>query len=86
MARLNPYNLSMEITRMFQQGNAFFALPKVQSWLQEREQDPGEYEILFHEEIAPPGSPDPMVIRIELLRVDGGEVDPWLQAEANSQG
>ena len=85
MARLNPYCLSIEITRMFQQGNAIFALPKVEAWLKDRQQDPSDYEILFHEEMAPPSSPDPMVIRIELVRRDGQPVDPWLQEEVNLQ-
>ncbi len=85
MARLNPYCLAMEITRMFQQGSGIFALPKVQAWLQARGLEASEYEILFHEEMAPPSSPDPMVIRIELVRRDGQPVDPWLQAEVNAQ-
>lgn len=32
MGRLNPYNLQMQITQMFTQGQSFFALTKVQDW------------------------------------------------------
>lgn len=83
MARFNPYTLQLQITRMFQQGQSFFAITKVQDWLRERNEDPNAYEIAFHEKPAPPGSGEVMVIEIELKRRDGQPVDPWLQQEVN---
>jgi len=83
MARLNPYTLQMQITRMFEQGQSFFCETKVRDWLKERNQNPNDYNILFHKQPAPPGSGLVMVIDIELQRKDGDPVDPWLQAEIN---
>jgi hypothetical protein len=75
----------MQITRMFEQGQSFFATMKVQDWLKERNEDPTAYEILFHQQPAPPGSEEVMVIEIELRRHDGQPVDSWLQQEVNRQ-
>ena len=83
MPRLNPYTLQMQITRMFEQGQSFFATLKVQDWLKERNQDPTNYEIIFHQKPAPPGSNAVIAIQIELRRKDGQPVDPWLQEQAN---
>jgi dsRNA-specific ribonuclease len=85
MGRLNPYNLQMQITQMFTQGQSFFALTKVQDWLKEHNQNPLEYEVVFHQKPAHPGSKEVMVIEIELKRKDGQPVDPWLQAQVNAQ-
>jgi len=85
MGRLNPYTLQMQITQMFDQGQSFFALTKVQDWLKEHNQNPSDFEIIFHKKPAPPGSKKVMVIEIELKRKDGQPVDPWLQAQANLQ-
>lgn len=83
MGRLNPYTLQMQITRMFEQGQSLFATMKVQDWLKERNQNPAEYEIIFHQKPAPPGSKEVMVVEIQLRRRDGEPVDPWLQEQAN---
>ncbi len=83
MARFNPYTLQLQVTRMFQQGQSFFATTKVQDWLKERNEDPTAYDIVFHEKPAPPGSGEVMVIEIELKRKDGQPVDSWLQQEVN---
>lgn len=83
MARLDPYTLQMQITRMFEQGQSFFATNKVQDWLRERHEDPAAYDIIFHEMPAPPGSGLVMVIDIELRRKDGQPVEAWLQEEVN---
>ena len=83
MGRLNPYTLQMQITRMFEQGQSFFATLKVQDWLRERKEDPANYEIIFHQKPAPPGSNEVIAVEIELRRRDGQPVDPWLQEEAN---
>lgn len=83
MGRLNPYLLQMEITRMFQQGQSFFATTKVQEWLKERNHNPADYDIIFNQKPAPPGSKEVMVVEIELRRKDGQPVDPWLQEQAN---
>ncbi len=83
MPRFNPYTLQMQITRMFEQGQSFFATTKVQEWLKERNEDPNAYNILFHQKPAPPGSGEVMVVEIELQRKDGQPVDPWLQEQVN---
>ncbi|NWF59811.1 MAG: hypothetical protein HXY43_11095 [Fischerella sp.] len=85
MGRLNPYSLQMQITRMFEQGQGFFATTKVQEWLKERGHNPTDYEIIFNQKPAPPGSKQVMVVEIELRRKDGQPVDPWLQEQANLQ-
>ena len=82
MARLDPYSLRMQISRMFEQGQSFFCTFKVQDWLKERNQYPNDYDIIFHQKPAPPGS-NLMVVEIELRRKDGQPVDPWLQEEVN---
>ncbi|MCL6755387.1 hypothetical protein KBT16_32165 [Nostoc sp. CCCryo 231-06] len=83
MGRINPYTLQLQITRMFEQGQSFFATTKVQEWLKERKHNPEDYDILFHKKPAPPGSKEVMVVEIELRRKDGQPVDPWLQEQAN---
>lgn len=83
MALLNPYSLRLQITRMFEQGQSFFAPPKVETWLREHQVDPKDYEIRFVQKMAPVGSEAAMLIWIELRRRDGQPVDPWLQAEVN---
>lgn len=83
MPRFNPYTLQLQITRMFEQGQAMFATMKVHDWLRERNEDPNAYDILFHQKPAPPGSGQVMVVEIELRRKDGQPVDAWLQEQAN---
>lgn len=83
MPRLNPFTLQMEVTRMFEQGQSFFAPLKVQDWLKERNEDPAAYDILFNQSPAPPGSGQVMTVEIELRRKDGQPTDAWLQEEAN---
>lgn len=83
MARINPHTLQMQINRMFEHGQAMFAMTKVQDWLKERGEDPGLYTITFHEEPAPPGSELVKIITIHLERTDGEAVDEWLQSEVN---
>lgn len=83
MSRLNPYSLRMEISRMFEQGQSFFCTIKVQDWLKERNRDPNDYEIIFHQKPAPVESNMVMAVEIELRRKDGQPVDEWLQEEVN---
>lgn len=83
MARINPYTLQMQITRMFEQGQSLFAITKVHDWFRERNEDPNAYDIIFHQKPAPPGSERVMIVEIELRRKDGQPVDPWLQQEVN---
>lgn len=83
MSRINPYTLQMQITRMFEQGQSFFAATKVQDWLKERGHNPADYNIIFHQKPAPPGSQQVIVIEIELRRRDGYPVDAWLQEQVN---
>lgn len=86
MARINPYTLQMQITRMFEQGQSMFATIKVQDWLRERNENPHDYEVIFNQQPAPPGSGLVMVVEIELRRKDGEAVDPWLQEQVNEHG
>ena len=86
MARINPYTLQMQITRMFEQGQSMFATIKVQDWLRERNENPNDYDIVFNQQPAPPGSGLVMVVEIELRRKDGEAVDPWLQEQVNQHG
>ncbi|MEO1520334.1 MAG: hypothetical protein AAFU78_06105 [Cyanobacteria bacterium J06633_2] len=83
MPRLDPFTLQMQISRLFEQGQSFFARPKVEDWLRERDHDPSDYDILFHQKPAPPGSEAVVWIEIELKRRDGTPIDPWLQSEVN---
>ena len=84
MARLNIHSLSMEISRMFERGQSFFCGIKVQDWLKERNENPDDYEIFFHEKPAPPGSDLVVMQEIELCRKDGKPVEAWLQEDINS--
>ncbi|MEM8638751.1 MAG: hypothetical protein AAGG51_08070 [Cyanobacteria bacterium P01_G01_bin.54] len=84
MSRINPYTLRMQVTRLFENKQAFFATIKVQDWLKERQLDPNDYQILFHEKPAPPGSIHVIEIDIELQRKDGQPVEDWLQEDVNS--
>lgn len=83
MAKLNPFSLQVQITRMFEQGQSFFAITRVQDWLREHNQDPNVYDITFLQKPAPPGSGLVMVVEIGLQRRDGQPVDPWLLEEIN---
>ena len=84
MARLNIHSLSMQISRMFEQRQSFFCAIKVQDWLRERNENPDDYDILFHEKPAPPGSGLIIMREIELRRKDGKPVEAWLQEDINS--
>lgn len=85
MARFSPYTLQMQITRMFIEGQSFFAATKVQDWLRERGEDPQVYDIQFHKRPAPPGSQEVYAIDIELRRRDGQPVDSWLLDQLGQQ-
>ncbi|MFM7888894.1 MAG: hypothetical protein ACKPCM_19870 [Pseudanabaena sp.] len=77
----NPFTIRMQITRMFEQGQSLFAELKVQDWLKERNHNPKDYIIRFHQKMAPVGSASSMNVEIELLRKDGQPVDAWLLQE-----
>ncbi len=83
MARLDPYNLRMQISRMFEQGQSLFCSFKVEDWLRERGVDPNDYTIIFHQKPAPIGSNLRIMVEIELRRKDGQPVNPELQADLN---
>lgn len=83
MPKLNPFSLQMQVTRMFEQGQSFFATTRVQDWLREHNEDPNAYDITFQQRPAPPGSNQVIVIEIGLRRQDGQPVDAWLQEEIN---
>lgn len=83
MPRLNPFSLQIQISRMFEQGQSFFATTRVQDWLREHNEDPNAYNITFLQKPAPPGSGLVMVTEIGLQRHDGQPVDPWILEEIN---
>jgi hypothetical protein len=78
MARFSPYSLELQITRLFKDGQSFFAVSKVEQWLLERGEDPLRYTITFNKEPAPAGSELPFLIKTELKRKDGQAVEDWL--------
>ena len=84
MPRLNIHSLSMQISRMFEQGQSFFCSIKVQDWLRERNENPDDYEISFRAKPAPPGSDLVVMREIILRRKDGQPVEDWLQEDINS--
>lgn len=81
----NPFTIRMQITRMFEQGQSLFAELKVQDWLKERNHNPKDYLIRFHQKMAPVGSTSAVNVEIEILRKDGQPVDEWLKQELNRQ-
>lgn len=85
MPQVNPFTLRMQVTRMFEQGQSLFAEIKVQDWLKERNHNPKDYLIRFHQKMAPVGSNSSVIVEIELIRKDGQAVDEWLQQEINRQ-
>lgn len=78
MARFAPHNLQLQITRMYAEGQSFFAKIKVQDWLKERNENPDAFDITFDKQPAPPGSNLVFVVEVKLARKDGNPVDPWL--------
>jgi hypothetical protein len=83
MARHDPFTLQMQITRMYSEGQSFFATIKVQEWLKERKEDPAAYDIVFIKQPAPLGSGVVHIVQIQLKRRDGEPVSEWLQQEIN---
>jgi hypothetical protein len=81
MARFEPYSLQLQVSRLFEQGQSFFATTKVEDWLREHHQNPNDYNISFREIPAPPGSGAVKAIAIDLQRKDGQLVEEWLQQE-----
>jgi hypothetical protein len=78
MARFSPYSLELQITRLFKDGQSFFAASKVEQWLMERGENPQNYTITFNKEEAPAGSELPFLIKTGLKRKDGQAVEAWL--------
>jgi hypothetical protein len=78
MARFSPYSLELQITRLFKDGQSFFAASKVEQWLMERGENPQNYTIIFVRQEAPAGSDLPFLIKTELKRKDGQAVEDWL--------
>lgn len=83
MPQHNPFSVRLQIERMFQSGQSLFAKTKVEDWLKQRNEDPANYEIIFHKQPAPPGSRSVISISIELQRKDGQPVDEWLLTQLN---
>ena len=83
MPQFNPYSLQLQISRMFEQGQSFFALTKVHDWLRQHNENPNDYDVRFTQRPAPPGSGLVMVVDVELSRKDGQPVESWLQKEIN---
>jgi hypothetical protein len=85
MPRVNPFTIRMQVARMFEQGQSLFAELKVQDWLKERNHNPKDYVIRFHQKMAPVGSNSAVIVEIELIRKDAQPVDEWLLQEINRQ-
>ena len=83
MPQINPFTIRMQVSKMFEQGQSLFAEIKVQDWLRERNYNPKDYIIRFHQKMAPVGSNSSVTVEIELLRKDGQPVEEWLQQEIN---
>ena len=83
MPQVNPFTIRMQVARMFEQGQSLFAELKVQDWLKERNHNPKDYVIHFHQKMAPVGSNSSVMLEIELIRKDGQPVDEWLLQEIN---
>lgn len=83
MSLFSSHTIRMQISRMIEQGQSLFCAMKVQDWLRERNEDPNDYEIIFHQQPAPPDSGLVIWVEIELKRKDGEAVDPWLLEEVN---
>jgi hypothetical protein len=81
MSRHTPYNIQLQVSRMFQDGQAMFASIKVQDWLKERSEDPANYNITFNKKPAPTGSREIQVVEIVLKRKDGEPVADWLLSQ-----
>jgi len=80
MPQTNPFNLRLQVDRLLEQGQPFFAEIKVKDWLKERDHNPSDYTILFQSKITETGT---RTTEIKLQRQDGEPVDEWLQAEVN---
>ncbi len=78
MAKYTPYNLQLQISRMFQDGQSLFASIKVQDWLKERNENAADYEISFTKRPAASGSREVQIVDINLKRKDGQPVADWL--------
>ncbi len=83
MPQINPLTLRLQVDRLLEQGQPFFAQVKVQDWLKERGHNPKDYEIIFSDKMAAPKSGAVSLAQIELRRRDGQPVDEWLQDEVN---
>jgi len=75
----------MQVAKMFEQGQSLFAEIKVQDWLKERNHNPKDYLIRFHQKMAPVSAVSSVIVEIELTRKDGQPVDEWIQQEINRQ-
>jgi len=85
MPQVNPFTIRMQDARVFEQGQSLFAELKVQDWLKERNHNPKDYVIRFHQKMAPVGANSSVIVEIELTRKDGQPVDEWIQQEINRQ-
>ncbi len=86
MSRHTPYNIQLQVSRMFQDGQAMFASIKVQDWLKERSEDPADYSITFNKKPAPVGSRAVQTVEIVLKRKDGEPVADWLLSQLAGEG
>jgi hypothetical protein len=84
MARHNPFSIQLQVTKLFADGQGFFATLKVQEWLKMRGEDPEDYGIGFRRGPAAPGSGQVEAIAIILTRKDGQTVDASLSADLGS--
>jgi hypothetical protein len=86
MGQHNPYNIQVQVSQMYKDGQGMFASIKVQDWLKERNEDPADYKISFNKKPAPPGSREVQVVEVVLTRKDGEPVAPWLLEQLAGKG
>jgi hypothetical protein len=84
MARHNPFSIQLQVTKLFADGQGFFATLKVQEWLKMRGENPDDYQIAFQKRPAAPGSGQVEAIAIHLTRKDEQPVDSSLMADLDA--
>jgi hypothetical protein len=85
MSLHKAYNIQLQVSRMFAEGQGLFAQIKVKDWLKERGEEPNDYDIVLQHQPAPPGTREVAVVTIVLSRKDGTPVAPWLLAQLTAE-
>jgi hypothetical protein len=86
MSLHKAYNIQLQVSRMFAEGQGLFAQIKVKDWLKERGEEPNDYDIVLQRQPAPAGTREVAVVTIVLRRKDGTPVAPWLLEQLTAEG